>query len=164
MRCPAAACQLPLLRFLCSQPSPGCSASQPVWGCRAATITGWPAALLKASCQQPQHEIMTGFPCALQEMPAIRFRAAKPPDMDADDSPVLEARALVSQRLAIELDAQLQGMQSSGLLPPGGPCSAQEMRLRNSLPGSNAPEGLRLLSCQLMVRWQHVSDEGDCRR
>jgi hypothetical protein len=52
-------------------------------------------------------------------MPAIRFRAAKPPDMDADDSPVLEARALVPQRLAIELDAHLQGMQSTGLLPPG---------------------------------------------
>ncbi len=54
----------------------------------------------------------------LQEMPAIRFRAAKPPDMDEDDSPVLEARALVPQRVAIELDAHLQGMQSSGLLPP----------------------------------------------
>lgn len=51
-------------------------------------------------------------------MPAIRFRAAKPPDMDADDSPVLEARALVPQRVAVELDAQLAGLQSAGLLPP----------------------------------------------
>jgi syntaxin-binding protein 1 len=58
----------------------------------------------------------------MKEMPAIRFRAAKPPDMDADDSPVLEARALVPQRLAIELDAQLQGMQAAGLLPPGETC------------------------------------------
>lgn len=53
-----------------------------------------------------------------QEFPAIRFRAAKPPDMDADDSPVLEARALVPQRVAVELDQQLQGLQAAGLLPP----------------------------------------------
>jgi hypothetical protein len=72
------------------------------------------------SCQHPQcAAIVRLLLCLLQEMPAIRFRAAKPPDMDADDSPVLEARALVPQRLAIELDAQLQGMQAAGLLPPG---------------------------------------------
>lgn len=50
-------------------------------------------------------------------MPAIRFRAAKPPDMDDDDAPTLEARALVAQRIAVELDAQLQGMQAAELLP-----------------------------------------------
>ena len=56
---------------------------------------------------------------AQQEMPAIRFRAAKPPDMEAEDDPVLEARALVAQRVAVALDTQLQGMQGAGLLPQG---------------------------------------------
>ncbi len=52
-------------------------------------------------------------------MPSIRFRTPKPPDMDADEAPVLEARSLVSQRIAAELDAILSGYQASGLLPQG---------------------------------------------
>ena len=56
---------------------------------------------------------------SLQEMPSIRFRTPKPPDMDSDEAPVLEARSLVSQRIAAELDAILAGYQASGLLPQG---------------------------------------------
>ena len=56
---------------------------------------------------------------ASQEMPSIRFRTPKPPDMDADEAPVLEARSLVSQRIAAELDAILSGYQASRLLPQG---------------------------------------------
>ena len=56
---------------------------------------------------------------ATQEMPSIRFRTPKPPDMDSDEAPVLEARSLVSQRIAAELDAILSGYQASGLLPQG---------------------------------------------
>ena len=52
-------------------------------------------------------------------MPSIRFRTPKPPDMDADEAPVLEARSLVSQRIAAELDAILSGFQAAGLLPQG---------------------------------------------
>ncbi len=52
-------------------------------------------------------------------MPSIRFRTPKPPDMDADEAPVLEARSLVSQRIAAELDAVLSGFQAAGLLPQG---------------------------------------------
>lgn len=58
----------------------------------------------------------------LKEMPAIRFRFPKPPDMDDDDSPHLEPRALVAQRLAIELDSNLQGLQASGVLPQTETC------------------------------------------
>ena len=54
-----------------------------------------------------------------QEMPSIRFRTPRPPDMDADEAPVLEARSLVSQRIAAELDAVLSGFQAAGLLPQG---------------------------------------------
>ena len=93
-----------------------------------------------------------GSPCALQEMPAIRFRAAKPPDMDADDSPVLEARALVPQRLAIELDAQLQGMQAAGLLPPGEPCYADQapVILDPNMPDRRVPQSLEEVIRQLV--------------
>jgi hypothetical protein len=93
--------QMDMLQAISWAPMLACGAAQP-------------------SCQHPQYAAAVKLLlCPLQEMPAIRFRAAKPPDMDADDSPVLEARALVPQRLAIELDAQLQGMQAAGLLPPG---------------------------------------------
>ena len=54
-------------------------------------------------------------------MPSIRFRSPKPPEADADEAPVLEARSLVAQRVAVELDAALAGMQSAGLLPQGAP-------------------------------------------
>ena len=59
------------------------------------------------------------MPLTPQEMPSIRFRTPKPPDMDADEAPVLEARSLVSQRIAAELDAILSGFQAAGLLPQG---------------------------------------------
>ena len=54
-------------------------------------------------------------------MPTIRFRSPKPPDADSDEDPILEARSLVSQRLAVELDAILSGMQAAGTLPQGAP-------------------------------------------
>lgn len=54
-------------------------------------------------------------------MPSIRFRSPKPPDIDSEEAPVLEARSLVSQRLAVELDALLAGMQASGVLPQSAP-------------------------------------------
>lgn len=52
-------------------------------------------------------------------MPSIRFRFPKPQGTDVNDAPELEARSLVSQRIAAELDTVLSGFQASGLLPQG---------------------------------------------
>lgn len=51
-----------------------------------------------------------------QEFPAIRFRAAKP----SGDDPVLEARALVAQRVAIHIHDRLLALQNAGLVPHTG--------------------------------------------
>jgi hypothetical protein len=52
---------------------------------------------------------------ARQEYPSIRFRAAKPPDVNG--TPVLDARSLVCQRIAVELDALLSNMKANAILP-----------------------------------------------
>ncbi len=57
--------------------------------------------------------------CALQEFPTIRFRAAKPGE---DASTGLEARSLVAQRVAVDLNERLSAMQRSGQLPAGSTC------------------------------------------
>mmetsp|Transcript_17026 Transcript_17026/g.50813 ORF Transcript_17026/g.50813 Transcript_17026/m.50813 type:complete len:663 (-) Transcript_17026:822-2810(-) len=75
----------------------------------------------RAAISRTAMRLATVF-ATMKEMPAIRFRAAKPPDMDDDDAPTLEARALVAQRIAVELDAQLQGMQAAELLPQTESC------------------------------------------
>lgn len=81
--------------------------------------------------------------------------------LDAGKSPVLGARALVPQRLAAKLDAQLQGMQASGLLPPGAqprnalrPLEACPAELRKLHMGStchqqyqNRKRRLRCVAC-----------------
>lgn len=56
----------------------------------------------------------------LQEMPSIRFRASKPIGDDAGSG--LETQALVSQRVALELNDRLQGFQQGGLLPASQTC------------------------------------------
>ena len=56
---------------------------------------------------------------ALQEFPTIRFRAAKPGE---DASTGLEARSLVAQRVAVDLNERLSAMQRSGQLPTGSTC------------------------------------------
>jgi len=51
-----------------------------------------------------------------QEFPAIRFRAAKPNAAE----PLLEARSLVAQRVAIEIHDHVLALQKSGVLPATG--------------------------------------------
>jgi hypothetical protein len=61
-------------------------------------------------------------PC-MQEFPAIRFRAAKP----TGDDPALEARALVAQRVAIEIHDRLIALQKAGVV--SDTCDASSGRL-----------------------------------
>lgn len=56
---------------------------------------------------------------SLKEFPTIRFRAAKPGE---DASTGLEARSLVAQRVAVDLNERLSAMQRSGQLPTGSTC------------------------------------------
>lgn len=53
-------------------------------------------------------------------MPSIRFRASKPIGDDAGSG--LETQALVSQRVALELNDRLQGFQRDGILPASQTC------------------------------------------
>ena len=55
-------------------------------------------------------------------MPSIRFRT---PDVGLDDLSPLEARLLVTQRLANELHVVLAGMQAAGVLPQSAPPKPQ---------------------------------------
>lgn len=50
----------------------------------------------------------------------MRFRASKPIGDDAGSG--LETQALVSQRVALELNDRLQDFQRAGLLPNGQTC------------------------------------------
>lgn len=50
----------------------------------------------------------------------IRFRASKPIGNDAGSG--LETQALVSQRVALELNDRLQGFQRAAILPPNQTC------------------------------------------
>lgn len=56
----------------------------------------------------------------LKEMPAIRFRAAAPPGEEFP--PGLESRLLVAQRIAVELNERLVGLQRTGALPERETC------------------------------------------
>ena len=56
---------------------------------------------------------------SVQEFPTIRFRAAKPGE---DASTGLEARSLVAQRVAVDLNERLSLMQRAGLLPATSSC------------------------------------------
>lgn len=59
----------------------------------------------------------------LKELPAVRFKFPKNPDMDDEDAAApAEDRAHIARKLAIELDAQLQGLQASGVLPQTETC------------------------------------------
>jgi syntaxin-binding protein 1 len=62
--------------------------------------------------------LATAFAC-LKEFPTIRFRAAKPGE---DHAVGLEARSLVAQRIAVELDERLAAMQRGGQLPANETC------------------------------------------
>ena len=55
----------------------------------------------------------------MQEFPNIRFRAAKPGE---DASSGLEARSLVAQRVAVDLNERLSLMQRNGQLPASSTC------------------------------------------
>ena len=55
----------------------------------------------------------------VQEFPNIRFRAAKPGE---DASSGLEARSLVAQRVAVDLNERLSLMQRNGQLPASSTC------------------------------------------
>ena len=55
----------------------------------------------------------------MQEFPNIRFRAAKPGE---DASSGLEARSLVAQRVAVDLNERLSLMQRNGQLPATSTC------------------------------------------
>ena len=56
----------------------------------------------------------------LQEFPSIRFRASKP--VGEDPGSGLETQALVSQRIALELDERLRQFQQAGQLPATQTC------------------------------------------
>lgn len=56
---------------------------------------------------------------SLKEFPNIRFRAAKPGE---DASSGLEARSLVAQRVAVDLNERLSLMQRNGQLPASSTC------------------------------------------
>ena len=56
----------------------------------------------------------------LQEFPSIRFRASKPVGDDVGSG--LETQALVSQRVALELDERLRQFQQAGQLPATQTC------------------------------------------
>ena len=64
-------------------------------------------------CTMAQHE--RGHQL-LQEVPSIRFRAAKPNEHD----PVLEARTLVAQRIAVDVHDRVLQLQKRGVLPSTG--------------------------------------------
>lgn len=55
----------------------------------------------------------------VQEFPTIRFRVAKPGE---DASTGLEARSLVAQRVAVDLNERLSIMQRAGQLPASSTC------------------------------------------
>lgn len=55
-----------------------------------------------------------------QEFPSIRFRASKP--VGDDPGSGLETQALVSQRVALELDERLRQFQQAGQLPSTQTC------------------------------------------
>ncbi len=56
----------------------------------------------------------------LQEFPSIRFRASKP--IGDDPGAGLETQALVSQRVALELEDRLRQFQQAGQLPSTQTC------------------------------------------
>lgn len=56
---------------------------------------------------------------SLKEFPTIRFRAAKPGE---DASSGIEARSLVAQRVAVDLNERLSAMQRAGQLPTASTC------------------------------------------
>ena len=56
----------------------------------------------------------------LQEFPSVRFRASKPVGEEAGSG--LETQALVSQRVALELDERLRHFQQAGQLPSAQTC------------------------------------------
>ena len=56
----------------------------------------------------------------MQEFPSIRFRASKP--VGDDPGSGLETQALVSQRVALELDERLRQFQQAGQLPSTQTC------------------------------------------
>jgi hypothetical protein len=58
-----------------------------------------------------------------QEFPAIRFRVAKP----TGDDPVLEARALTAQRVAIEINDRLLALQEAGVASSTGESAAHHL-------------------------------------
>ena len=55
----------------------------------------------------------------MQELPSVRFRAAKPPE---DASAGLEGRALVAQKIAVELNERLSIMSRNQQLPTAETC------------------------------------------
>lgn len=65
------------------------------------------------------HNSTMSLPCGVQEFPNIRFRAAKPGE---DASSGLEARSLVAQRVAVDLNERLSLMQRNGQLPASSTC------------------------------------------
>ncbi|CAK0753523.1 hypothetical protein CVIRNUC_002227 [Coccomyxa viridis] len=63
---------------------------------------------------------LAGVFASLKEFPSIRFRASKPVGDEAGSG--LETQALVSQRVALELDERLRHFQQAGQLPSAQTC------------------------------------------
>lgn len=82
------------------------------------------AAVDSSTSYRSEIEVMTArlatVFATLREMPAIRFRAATPPGEEFP--PGLESRLLVAQRIAVELNERLAGLQRQGLLPERETC------------------------------------------
>ncbi|KAL4443933.1 hypothetical protein ABPG75_011670 [Micractinium tetrahymenae] len=82
------------------------------------------AAVDSSTSYRAEIEVMTARLASvfatLREMPAIRFRAATPPGEEFP--PGLESRLLVAQRIAVELNERLAGLQRQGLLPERETC------------------------------------------
>ena len=79
----------------------------------------------------------------MQEFPAIRFRAAKP----TGDDPVLEARALVAQRVAIEIHDRLIALQKAGVVSDAGDAPAHaRLQLHTQCAVQDELRGCKLYS------------------
>ena len=88
----------------------------------------------------------------LQEFPSIRFRASKPVGDEAGSG--LETQALVSQRVALELDERLRQFQQAGQLPSAQTCDLVIVnRSAAALQGPPPPVASSLLHIMAHLEW-----------
>ena len=84
----------------------------------------------------------------LQESPSIRFRASKP--VGDDPGSGLETQALVSQRVALELDERLRQFQAAGQIPNSQTCDL-------IIVDRSARRALS--TCMLALRWCYAAGQ-----